>query len=66
MSNDLPPGQHGQQRTEQAVRQKDSEQTAAECRRPLSQPTAAEPNEMRNVSVNRILIGAPAVGPSGT
>jgi hypothetical protein len=32
----------------------------------LSQPTAAVPNEMRNVSVNRILIAAPAVGPSGT
>jgi hypothetical protein len=26
MSNDLPPGHHGQPRTEQALRQKDSEQ----------------------------------------
>jgi hypothetical protein len=50
------------------LRQKDDEQNqqGAVDQIVLAQPTAAVPNQMRNASVNRIVIAAPTVGPSGT
>jgi hypothetical protein len=58
MSNDLPPGQPSQHRAEQALRQKDNEQYQ---QRAVDQivPADRRANEMRNVSVNRIVIAAP-------